>query len=63
MAITVAVFLKRSSTSPVRRIYRGDVLQSNTVRSNVDAAVLEQHGQETAIVELQGPIFFVRRIC
>ena len=58
MLVTVLVFLRRSSSSSVRRIYHGDVLQSNTVRSNIDVATLEQHGHATAIIELQGPLFF-----
>ncbi len=58
MLVTVAVFLRRSSSSPIRRIYRGNILQSNTIRSNIDRATLEQHGQAIAIIELQGPLFF-----
>lgn len=58
MVVTVGVFLRRSAGSPLRRIYFGDMLQSNTVRSNLAAATLEQKGQATAIVELQGALFF-----
>jgi MFS superfamily sulfate permease-like transporter len=58
MLATVAVFLKRSSGSAIRRVYRGDTFQSHTARSNVDADRLECHGQVIAVVELQGPVFF-----
>lgn len=58
MFVTVAIFLKRSGASVVRRIYGGDQVHSNTARPSATMRKLEQHGAAIAVIDMQGPVFF-----
>jgi sulfate permease, SulP family len=51
-------FLYRSNARMIRRTLHGAHFHSRTEREHKSMEVLEQHGQQIAIVELDGPIFF-----
>jgi sulfate permease, SulP family len=51
-------FVAKSSTTVIRGIYSGRNFHSRRVYPHHHQEVLEQHGAETLIIELQGPLFF-----
>ena len=44
--------------SVIRRLYRGDVVRSNRLRTPEERKVLTREGQKIAVLEVQGALFF-----
>jgi glutaminase len=44
--------------SVIRRLYRGDVVRSNRLRTPEERKVLTREGQKVAVLEVQGALFF-----
>ncbi len=52
-------YVDRTDTrSVVRRMYRGDEVKSNRVRSRREVDVLLEEGHRIVVIEAQGPLFF-----
>lgn len=51
-------FVAKTSTTVIRGIYSGGSIHSRRVYPHHAQELLEKHGHETLIVELQGPLFF-----
>jgi SulP family sulfate permease len=58
IVVSIALFVKDMSTSVVKHIYRGSFLRSKKIRHEELTALLKDHGDEIAIIELSGSIFF-----
>ena len=58
VAITMLFFLFRMSRSVVRRTYRCDAVHSRKTREPRLMELLQQHGGEIIVLELEGPLFF-----
>ncbi len=58
VAIAVILFLVRMSRSTIRRLYRGDVVQSRKSRNLHEARTLEKGAASILVLELQGALFF-----
>jgi MFS superfamily sulfate permease-like transporter len=58
VAITMLFFLFRMSRSVVRRTYRCDAVHSRKTRDPRLMEVLQEHGGEILVLELEGPLFF-----
>jgi SulP family sulfate permease len=56
--IAVALFVVRMSHSNIRRMYRCDTIHSRKVRAPEEATLLEKHGSDILVLELQGVLFF-----
>jgi SulP family sulfate permease len=58
MGVAMVLFVTQMSKSIVRRVYDGRARRSLKVRERHDAELLGERGQEIAIIELDGPLFF-----
>ncbi len=58
IVMSVAVFLVRMSRPVVRRLSHGDTRLSKRIRSAPEAALLQAHGRDTTVLELEGVLFF-----
>ena len=58
IAISAFLFLTQMSKSIVRNIYSGAKIHSKRQRSVDTMEVLSVHGDQVAIIELEGPVFF-----
>jgi SulP family sulfate permease len=58
MGIAMVLFVTQMSKSIVRRVYDGRSRRSLKVRQRRDAELLTEHGQDIAVIELDGPLFF-----
>jgi SulP family sulfate permease len=58
MIAAFVVYLNQSQHDVIRRRYRADQVHSKTVRRPEATEVLETHGGEIQVLELQGPLFF-----
>lgn len=56
--VAIANFVMSIGKSPVRRAYRGDAVSSFLQRGDFSAALLREHGDRLAVLELEGPFFF-----
>jgi sulfate permease, SulP family len=56
--IAVALFIVRMSRSIIHRRYRCDNVHSRKTRTPVELALLEKHGADILVLELQGVLFF-----
>lgn len=56
--IAMLLFVTQMSKSIVRRVYDGRARRSLKVRERHDAELLNAHGDEVVIIELDGPLFF-----
>lgn len=58
VVLSCLYFVAKSSTTVVRGVYSGTEFHSRRVYPHHHQEVLEKHGHETLIIELQGPLFF-----
>lgn len=58
LGVSLMTFLLRMSRSPVRKIFTGDVVHSNTQRSKHEFELLQKEGRVVMGLELQGALFF-----
>jgi sulfate permease, SulP family len=58
LLIAVALFIVRMSHSIIHRNYRCDNVHSRKTRTPVELALLEKHGADILVLELQGVLFF-----
>lgn len=58
IVMSVTVFMVRMGRPVVRRRSHGDTRLSKRIRGTADAALLAAHGRETAVLELEGVLFF-----
>lgn len=58
IVMSVAVFLVRMSRPVVRQRTYGDTRFSKRIRGAAEAELLTAHGRETAVLELEGVLFF-----
>ncbi|MSO99371.1 MAG: cyclic nucleotide-binding domain-containing protein [Rhodospirillaceae bacterium] len=58
IAVAMALFVTQMSKSIVRRVYDGRARRSLKVRERHDAELLTERGNEVAVIELDGPLFF-----
>jgi sulfate permease, SulP family len=58
MAVVTLLFLRHSGQSVIRRHYHGHRVHSRVRRATDAAKLLEEHGQQIQVFEVQGPIFF-----
>jgi SulP family sulfate permease len=56
--IAIALFIVRMSRSNIRRSYRCDNIHSRKTRTPAEFALLEKHGGDILVLELQGVLFF-----
>jgi SulP family sulfate permease len=56
--IASVMFISATGKSIIRRIYCPDQVHSKKIRNLPDTHVLEQHGKQIAVIELNGPLFF-----
>jgi sulfate permease, SulP family len=56
--LAIALFIVRMSRSNIRRSYRCDNIHSRQTRTPVELALLEKHGVDILVLELQGVLFF-----
>jgi MFS superfamily sulfate permease-like transporter len=56
--IATALFIVRMSRSNIRRTYRCDNIHSRKMRTLAEFALLEKHGTDILVLELQGVLFF-----
>jgi sulfate permease, SulP family len=56
--IAIALFIVRMSRSNIRRSYRCDKIHSRKTRTLAEFALLEKHGVDILVLELQGVLFF-----
>jgi Sulfate permease and related transporters (MFS superfamily) len=58
IVIAIALFVVRMSRSNIRRRYNCDKIHSRKARTPEEAALLEKHGGDILVLELQGVLFF-----
>ncbi|HSG60799.1 MAG TPA: SulP family inorganic anion transporter [Pseudomonadales bacterium] len=58
LALAVILFVLGMGRDPIRRQYRGSKVRSNVVRSQRAMSLLEEHGHQIVVLELQGALFF-----
>jgi SulP family sulfate permease len=58
LLIAVALFIVRMSRSIIHRNYRCDNVHSRKTRTPVELELLEKHGADILVLELQGVLFF-----
>lgn len=58
IVIAIALFIVRMSRSNIRRRYRCNDIHSRKTRPPDEIALLEKHGAEILVLELQGVLFF-----
>ena len=58
IVIAIALFVVRMSRSNIRRRYNCDKIHSRKARTSEEAALLEKHGGDILVLELQGVLFF-----
>ena len=58
IVIAIVLFIVRMSRSIIRRSYRCDNIHSRKTRTPVELALLEKHGVDILVLELQGVLFF-----
>jgi sulfate permease, SulP family len=58
LLIAVALFIARMSHSIIHRDYHCDNIHSRKTRTPVELALLEKHGANILVLELQGVLFF-----
>jgi sulfate permease, SulP family len=58
LLIAVALFIVRMSHSIIHRNYRCNNIHSRKTRTPVELALLEKHGADILVLELQGVLFF-----
>jgi SulP family sulfate permease len=59
VALSVGLYVREQARAPlVRRVALGDAVSSKRRRLDAERAVIAAHGAETALVELQGSLFF-----
>ena len=58
VVLSIMVFVAQMSRSPIRRVRGGDVVRSKHRRDPRGAALLEEHGDRIALMELEGTVFF-----
>jgi MFS superfamily sulfate permease-like transporter len=56
--IAIALFIVRMSRSNIRRSYRCNTVHSRKTRTLAEFALLEKHGVDILVLELQGVLFF-----
>jgi MFS superfamily sulfate permease-like transporter len=56
--VAVLFFILRMSRNVVRRAYYGDAVHSHKTRDRRLMDVLQEHGRQILVLELEGPIFF-----
>jgi anti-anti-sigma regulatory factor len=56
--IAIALFIVRMSRSNIRRSYRCDNIHSRKTRTQAKLALLEKHGADILVLELQSVLFF-----
>ena len=58
LLVAVALFIVRMGRSIIHRNYRCDNIHSRKTRTPVELALLEKHGADILVLELQGVLFF-----
>ena len=58
IGVAIVFFILRMSRSIVRRIYTCESVHSRKVRAARDMQILQKHGAEIKVFELEGPVFF-----
>ncbi len=58
MAVKFMVFLYRSNSTMVRRVFTAEDMRSRTERSLAAMQLLQTQGHRVVVIELEGPLFF-----
>lgn len=58
LALAVILFVLGMGRDPIRRQYRASKVRSNVIRSQRAMTILEEHGHQIVVIELQGALFF-----
>ncbi len=58
LLLGLVLFAVRNASRPVRHVWTGDQLHSNCARARADLRLLESHGSEIKVFELEGDLFF-----